>query len=73
MTREEFKNLKIGDVCSLRQGYSKGMRGTVVYKDEVEDIGYVLLKALDEFSVQGVASNRFFRLTSFRDVIVERE
>ena len=71
MTREQFKNLKIGDVCKLRQGYSKGMRGTVKYIDEVDGIGYVLLKAIDEFSVQGVCSNRYFRLTNFRDLIID--
>ena len=71
MTREEFNNLKIGDICKLRRGYNEGVRGTVVYVDEVDGIGYVLLKALDEFSVQGACSNRHFRLTNFRDLIID--
>lgn len=71
MTREQFKKLKIGDVCKLRQGYSKGMCGTVEYIDEVDGVGYVLLKAIEEFSVQGTSSNRWFRLTNYRDLIID--
>ena len=47
------------------------MRGTVEYIDEVDGIGYVLLKAIDEFSVHGVCSNRYFRLTNFRDLVID--
>lgn len=70
MTREEFKTLKIGDVCALRQGYSKGMLGTVVYIEEIDDIGYAVLRAVDEFSTQGVASNRYLRVTNYRDLVI---
>lgn len=72
MTREEFNNLKIGDVCRLRQGYSRGMRGTVVYIEQIGGIGYVLLRALDEFSTRGSCTNRHFRLTNYHDLIIDK-
>lgn len=45
MTRNEFNNLKIGDVCIITKKLhqSFGMKGEVVYKDDT----HVVLKSLD--------------------------
>lgn len=45
MTRNEFNNLKIGDICVITKKLhqSFGKKGEVVYKDET----HVVLKSLD--------------------------
>jgi ribosomal protein L24 len=71
MTRIEFQNLKVGDMCVIKRGHDQGKKCRVVYiEDEIDGCDTIVVKAVDcEFS-QKTHSNRYHRLLNSHELDV---
>lgn len=70
MRIDDYKKLKVGDVCICKRGHDKGKKCKIVFKEDET----VLLKTLDEPFSQRTHTNPSFRLTSFREIdIIEKD
>lgn len=74
MTRIEFQNLKIGDICVIKRGYDQGKKCKVVYiEDEIDGCDSILVKAIDcEFSQTATHTNRWLRLTNSHELDIHQ-
>lgn len=79
MTAEEFENLKIGDQCVVMRGKDKGLRCTVVHKEQgglIKGSNPVSMVVLVKPSYPHCLFNspmvcyRFFKLFSHRELRV---
>lgn len=64
MKREEFNNLKIGDICVIKRGHDKGNKCMVMFKEDET----ILIKTLEGPLSVITHSNRKFRLTNMREI-----
>ena len=79
MTKIEFDNLKVGDICEFNRGIDAGMKCVVLHKEssEYERNGVprsmvVLVKPLDEADrfYSSIVAYRYFRLVSHTQLTV---
>lgn len=65
MTRIEFQNLAVGDICVFKSGYDKGKKCEVVYiEDNVDGCDSILVRFVDqEFDARSTNGNRWLKLT----------
>lgn len=65
MTRREFQELLIGDICVIKMGYDKGKLCEVVYiEDSIDGCDSILVKSVDqEFDSRSTNGNRWLKLT----------
>ena len=64
MKREEFNNLKIGDICVIKRGHDKDNKCMVMFKEDET----ILIKTLEGSLSAITHSNRKFRLTNMREI-----
>ena len=76
MTRKEFQELLVGDICVFNSGYDKGKKCEVVYiEDNIDGCDSILVKFVDqEFDSRSTNGNRWLKLTRAMalDVTYER-
>ena len=70
MKRNEFENLKIGDIVVIKRGHDQGKKCKVIYIErEIDGCDSILLKAIDcEFKCSSWHSNRYLRLTGSHEL-----
>lgn len=70
MTRIQFQNLKIGDICVFKRGHDQGKKCEVVYiEDWIIGCDAILVKAIDcEFAQTAGHTNRWLRLTGSHEL-----
>lgn len=66
MTRQEWNELKIGDICELIRGDAKGQRGKVVYISE----DTACLESLNGEHFTHQQTNRTLTLQNWRNINV---
>lgn len=71
MKREEFNNLKIGDICVVKRGHDRGKKVIVRYIEDEQ----IVIKDLDNKPLRNVNGYTVLRLTGWRelDIINETE
>lgn len=64
MTRKEFENLKIGDICVMKIGDDKGKKCEVVYiEDDIDGCDSILVRVMDQEFTSRNNGNRWLKLT----------
>ena len=69
MTRIQYENLKVGDMCVINKGHDEGKKVEVVYiEDKIDECESILVRAVNCELSQITHNNKWLRLTDWRQL-----